>query len=93
MSSDQSESFQLFGMRKKRNNLNPNLNLNQRNKAGFSTFCVLFYVIKEIVIKGAVRRKIFYLILILFRNTFHMRKNSVLTKSISHHVPEIFRFL
>ena len=44
-------------------------------------------------IKGAVRRKIFYLILILFRSTFHMRKNSILTKSISHHVPEIFRFL
>ena len=44
-------------------------------------------------IKGAVRRKIFYFILILFRSTFHMRKNSVLTKSISHHVPEIFRFL
>ena len=44
-------------------------------------------------IKGTVRWKIFYLILILCRSTFHMRKNSVLTKSISHHVPEIFRFL
>ena len=36
-------------------------------------------------VKGAVRRKIFYLILITFRSTFHMRKNSVLTKSISHY--------
>ena len=45
------------------------------------------------LLKGTVRRKIFYLILILLRSTFHMRKNSVLTKSISHHVPEIFRFL
>ena len=43
-------------------------------------------------LKGAaVRRKICYLILILFRSSSHMRKNSVLTKSISHHVPEIFR--
>ena len=35
----------------------------------------------RIIFKGAVKRKIFYLILILFRSTFHMRKNSVLTKS------------
>ena len=45
------------------------------------------------VLKRAVRQQIFYSILILFRGTFHTRKNSVLTKSISHHVPEIFRFL
>ena len=45
------------------------------------------------VFKGAVRRNIFYTISILFESTFHTRKYSVLTKSISHHVPEIFRFL
>ena len=43
------------------------------------------------IFKGTVRRRnIFYTISILFRST---RKYSVLTKSISHHVPEIFRFL
>ena len=44
-------------------------------------------------VKGAVRRKSFDTISILVKSTFHMRKYSVLTKSISHHVPEIFMFL
>ena len=46
------------------------------------------------LLKGRKTQKWSIPILILFRSTFHMRKNSVLTKSIPHHVPEILiRFL
>ena len=50
------------------------------------------YINTKIQFKGVVRQKIFDLILILFRSTFHLRKYSVLTKSISHHVPKYSGF-
>ena len=37
-------------------------------------------------VKASERRKIFYLIWILFTSTFHVRTNNVLTKSISYYM-------
>ena len=49
-----------------------------KEQVGFIPF--ISFILQKV--KGAVRRKMFYLILILFRSTFHMKKNSVLTKPI-----------